>query len=96
MLKRRIPTAEELHKAAQSVIAETDTTARQAWLLHPCTKSVFLLLEASRMQSVEIMENGPPDAELRRAMAQSQLASSLTDDLQDYIVDAKESADDLD
>ncbi len=88
MLKRQIPSAEELRKKVDAIIDEIDPVDRRVWLADPCTKALILLLEASRMDSIELMENGPEsDGRLRQAMAQSQLASSLVDDIQDYIIE---------
>ena len=94
MIKRKIPTSDELRQQAETLIGELTAEQRNAWLHLPCTEAVILLLEASRMQSIERMEEGATGDILTQAMAQSQLASTLVDDIQVYIIDPIEEADD--
>ncbi len=96
MIRRQIPTAERLRSLVEASVGELTKEARAAWLRHPCTEAVLLLLEASRMQSIERMENGAVGEELTQAMSQSQLASTLFDDIQVYIIEPEEENDDED
>lgn len=87
---RLIPTAEDLREKVNQIISLYDREARDAWLNHKCTRALVLLLEASRMESIERMENGATGDVLHQCMAQSQLASSLVDDIQLYFVEPLE------
>ena len=96
MSRRKIPTSEELRAQAEILIGELTREQRNVWLRTPCTEALVLLLEASRMQSIERMEDGATGEILTQAMSQAQLANTLVDDIQEYIIEPKEEDEDGD
>jgi len=70
-----------------SLLSKVESQERTEWLELRCTQAMFLLLEASRMQAIEAIEEGPDPERLKQMAAQSQLASTLIDDLSTYITE---------
>ena len=84
-MHRQIPTAEELHAQTIALLRDIDPADRDVWFQNPCTMAVFRLLEASRLQAIEMMEDGATGERLTQLMAQAGLARSLAEDMQEYI-----------
>jgi hypothetical protein len=84
-MRRLTPSALELEKAADVLIADSTLEERQQWLSSRFSKAVFVLLEAARMKAFEMIESGPEHEKLVQFMAQAQLADYLMDELADYM-----------
>jgi len=89
-LKQQIPTRVQLEELATEILDGLGADERQAWVNNRCTQALFVLLEAARMQAIELYENGATGEKLTQFMAQAQLARNLTEDLYKYIVDPPE------
>lgn len=80
-MQRLIPTSEQLVKLAQQGVAELSKEERREWYSSPITQALFTLLEASRMEAYETIEQGATGDTLMQHMAQAQFASGLVDSL---------------